>query len=288
MKDLQASPDTRGVPLEHVGVTRVPLPIRVKQKAGGHQKVRAVTNLFVEVPGDVRGTHLSRLVEALMEWAEEPVDSLDIERLLERTVESCDSLSAEVDILFSYFIQKAAPVTKRVGYMNYECEFRGRYDDGGFHFILGAKVPVTTLCPCSKEISDRGAHNQRSTVAVEVSYQSETNFIWLEDLVATVEAQASCAVFPILKRPDEKYVTEKAYDNPKFVEDVVRDVILSLRNGNPGLTWLSVECESEESIHGHNAYAASKCAVRQETDSLRNAPRSSVPEPHRQLSRSLR
>jgi GTP cyclohydrolase I len=287
MKDLQASPDNRGVPLEHVGVTRVSLPIKVKQKVGGHQEVRAVTNLFVEVPRDVRGTHLSRLVEALMEWAEEPVDSSDIERLLERTVESCGSLSAEVDILFNYFIQKAAPVTKRFGYVDYECEFRGRFDDGGFHFILGAKVPITTLCPCSKEISDRGAHNQRSLVAVEVSYQSGTTFIWLEDLIATVEAQGSCAVYPILKRSDEKYVTESAYDNPKFVEDVVRDVIISVRNGHPDLTWLSVECESQESIHGHNAYAGSKHAALQGF-SKHTSHEEAALGPHRQLSRSLR
>lgn len=156
MKHVQALEDFRGVALEHVGVTRVALPIKVKQRTGGFQEVRAQTNLLVGLPANAKGTHLSRLVEALTQWADEPVDSSDIEHLLEITVEQCGSYSAEVDIRFSYFLPKAASVSGRVGYQDYECEFRGRFDDDGFNFVLGAKVPVTTLRPCSKEISERG------------------------------------------------------------------------------------------------------------------------------------
>jgi GTP cyclohydrolase I len=287
MKDVQALQDFRGIALEHVGVTRVPLPIKVKQKFGGHQEVRALTNLLVDVPANVKGMHLSRLVEALTQWADEPVDSSDIEHLLENTVEQCRSYSAEVDIRFSYFVKKAAPVSCRIGYQDYECEFRGRFDDDGFNFVLGARVPVTTLCPCSKEISERGAHNQRSIVSVELSYEPGSNFVWLEDLIAAIEEQGSCQVYPILKRPDEKFVTEAAYDNPKFVEDVVRDVLVRLREGHRGLTWLSVECESHESIHGHNAYAAANCVQRDSTRATRLLERE-LSEPHRRLSRSMR
>jgi GTP cyclohydrolase I len=254
MIDLQSGADTRNIPLERVGITGLALPVKILQKNDGFQHVTAEASLFVEVPATVRGTHLSRFVELLTEWADQPVSSADLEHLVEETRHRTESQSAEAALVFKYFLPKAAPVSGRVGVLDYECEFRGRVDDEGFDFILGVKVPVTTLCPCSKEISDAGAHNQRAIVDMRVRYRGE-EFIWLEDLIAVVEAEGSCAVYPILKRADEKYVTEAAYANPKFVEDVVRDLMLQLPCV-PGITWVSVECESQESIHNHNAVAS--------------------------------
>lgn len=281
MLDVQALSDDRQVPLEHVGVTRLALPICIKEKGGSLQHVSASANLLVEVSPSVKGTHMSRLVEAVMDWADKPVASPDIRTLLEETRDRLRSFSCEVDLTFGYFIQRAAPMSRQVGVQRYDCEFRGRLDETGYSFVLGVKVPVTTLCPCSKAISDAGAHNQRSIVSVQISYDNAA-FLWLEDLTDIVEEQGSCPVYPILKRPDEKYVTERAYSNPKFVEDVVRDVIISLRSQVDGLTWLSVECESQESIHTHNAYAAAQEKI--ETVPLNG----SSEDGYARLSRSLR
>lgn len=281
MLDIQALADDRQVPLEHVGVTRLALPISVKEKGGGHQHVSALANLLVEVPPAIKGTHMSRLVEELMVWADKPVASADIRALLEQTRERVQSFSCEVDLTFGYFMRRSAPVTQQVGVQRYDCEFRGRLEETGYSFVLGVKVPLTTLCPCSKAISDMGAHNQRSVVSVQVSYNIET-FVWLEDLIHYVEQEGSCPVYPVLKRPDEKFVTEFAYSNPKFVEDVVRDVIISLKSKISGLTWISVECESQESIHSHNAYAAAQERV-EVVD-----PHEAFPNGHERLSRSLR
>jgi GTP cyclohydrolase I len=254
MEDLQSLADSRNVPIERVGITKLALPVQIREKDDGFQHVVAEASMFVDVPATVRGTHMSRFVEVLHEWANRPVSSRDIESLLLVTRERAGSLSAEVGLTFRYFIRKTAPVSGRIGAVDYQCSFRGRMDEGGYRFALRVGVPVTTLCPCSKAISDYGAHNQRTVVEVEVESRAET-IVWIEDVVSLVEEQASCPVFAVLKREDEKWVTERAYENPKFVEDVVRDVLLRLSE-HPGVEHLSVTSESIESIHNHNAYAA--------------------------------
>jgi GTP cyclohydrolase I len=259
MIDLQSTADHRNVDLQRVGISRLSLPIKIMQKAGGHQSVAAEASLFVEVPAAVRGTHLSRFVELLTEWTDEPVSSQDIESLLALTCERAHSTSAEAELRFKYFLPRAAPVSGRTGVLDYGSAFSGRLDDGGFRFTLGVEVPITTLCPCSKEISDQGAHNQRAVVRAKTRYAANS-FIWLEDLVELIEAQASSPVYPVLKRVDEKFVTEMAYRNPKFVEDVVRDLSLALGSLG-GITWFSAECESQESIHNHNAIASAEFEV---------------------------
>jgi GTP cyclohydrolase IB len=254
MEDLQSLADLRNVPIERVGITKLALPVQIREKDDGFQHVLAEASMFVEVPATIRGTHMSRFVEVLHEWADRPVSSSDIESLLLATRERAGSLSAEAGLTFRYFIRKAAPVSGRVGAVDYQCSFRGRIDELGYRFALRVRVPVTTLCPCSKAISDYGAHNQRTFVEVEIESPAKT-IVWIEDVVSLVEEQASCPVFSVLKREDEKWATERAYENPKFVEDVVRDVLLHLAE-HPGVEHLSVTSESIESIHNHNAYAA--------------------------------
>jgi GTP cyclohydrolase IB len=254
MEDLQSLADFRNVPIERVGITNLALPIQIREKDDGFQHVLAEASMYVEVPATVRGTHMSRFVEVLHEWADRPVSSRDIEYLLFETRERAGSLSAEAGLVFRYFIWKAAPVSRRVGAVDYTCSFQGRVDQEGYRFMLGVGVPVTTLCPCSKAISDYGAHNQRTVVDVQIE-SLDNAIVWIEDVVAVVEEQASCPVFSVLKREDEKWATERAYDNPKFVEDLVRDVLLRLSE-HPGVERLSVTSESIESIHNHNAYAS--------------------------------
>ena len=288
MMDVQSLPDTREIALDNVGVTRVPLPIRIAEKGGGEQHVQVSANLFVDVPASQKGTHLSRLMTALTRWAEHPVNSSDIEVFLQGVTSDCEALSAEVDLAFKYFLPRQAPVTGLTGFSAFDCEFRGRLDDHGFEFVLGVKVPVTTLCPCSKEISQFGAHNQRSTVAVQVSYDHNISLVWIENLVELIAAEGSCPVFPILKRPDEKWVTETAFENPKFVEDVVRDVVVAVTTRPVSFNWLFVECESQESIHEHNAYASKRIRSQVPPGDDASVGLAAVGPLHSTLSRSLR
>lgn len=288
MLDVQALPDSRDIALDNVGVTRVALPIRIKQKDGGEQHVQAKANLFVDVPASQKGTHLSRLMQALTSWAEHPVNSDDIEAFLQRVATNSEAVSAEVDLSFRYFVPRTAPVSGLTGFSAFDCEFRGRLDDHGFEFVLGVQVPITTLCPCSKEISDYGAHNQRSMVALQISYDHHAGFMWIEDLVELISAQGSCPVYPILKRPDEKWVTERAYENPKFVEDVVRDVIVAVGDQPLAFRWLAVECESQESIHEHNAYASKRVTATTEPRTSSTKGVAATNWLHSRLSRSLR
>ena len=254
MEDIQSLADDRKVHLEKVGISKFRLPIMILEQGVGYQHVSAESGLFVEVPSSVRGTHLSRFVEVLHEWADRPVAHDDIRDLLNETRLRAGSLSAEADLSFLYFISKRAPVSGRAGVVDYQCRFFGRVDDDGFRFEIDVRVPVATLCPCSKAISEYGAHNQRAEVHVVIEPERE-GFVWLEDLIALVEAQASCPVFSVLKRDDERWVTERAYENPKFVEDVVRDTVLAL-DALAGVRSFSVRCESVESIHNHNAVAS--------------------------------
>ena len=181
---------------------------------------------------------------------------VDIKNCLKEIVERLDAKSGELEFVFKYFIDKESPVSKLISPMCYDCSFTGTYYDNEYKFYLGVKVPITTLCPCSKEISDNGAHNQRSIVSLKINYDDDSH-IWIEDLIKDIETCASSEIYPLLKREDEKFVTEKAYDNPKFVEDILRDVILKLKE-KPELRSYELLCESFESIHNHSAWAYQK------------------------------
>jgi len=249
MPDLQNSPDTRNIPIDKVGVKDIRYPIVVLDKNRERQHTVARINMYVDLPHHFKGTHMSRFIEILNQYhgeiSIERIDSLlvDMKRHLEA---SC----AHLELEFPYFIEKQAPASGARSLMEYQCRMTGILGEQA-DFILGVTVPVTSLCPCSKEISTRGAHNQRSAVNVEIRYHDH---IWLEDLIEWIESCASAPVYSLLKREDERALTEQAYDNPMFVEDIVREVTARLREV-PEITWFRVECENFESIHNHSAYA---------------------------------
>ena len=211
----------------------------------------ADVNFYVDLPHQFKGTHMSRFVEILNDYKDE-LDISNLESILRKTQKKLHALKAHLELTFPYFIKKKAPVSKAEGIMDYECTISAATNGGDKMDIVNTiRVPVTTLCPCSKEISKYGAHNQRSIVTLKV----RTNkFVWLEELISVVEDSASCELYPLLKREDEKYVTEHAYDNPAFVEDVVRAITMKLQK-DTRIDWFSVESENQESIHNHNAYA---------------------------------
>jgi len=254
MKDIQNTKDNRGVEIQKVGIKDLELPLIIQRKDAENQVVWANVKVSVSLPAHYKGTHMSRFVEVLNDWKE----SLDVEGCITDVVEKLSAKSGYIKFKFKYFIDKKSPVTGIAAPMCYDCSFEGILNNYGdedeeYEFLLGVKVPVTTLCPCSKEISDCGAHNQRALVSVKVKYDEDAH-IWIEDLIKMIENCSSCELYSLLKREDEKYVTEHAYNNPKFVEDVLRDVVLELRN-NPVIDRFEVECESIESIHNHSAWA---------------------------------
>ena len=249
LSDIQSLSDNRKIPLDRAGVKGLHWPITVLDKKHGKQNTIATVNMYVNLPHNFRGTHMSRFVEVLNDYRD--IDWIDkTGEILEKIRTSLNADEAHMEIEFEYFIEKEAPVTKQPSLMSYICSFLASSQEQD-DFILGVTVPVNTLCPCSKEISEFGAHNQRCNVTVQVRY---TSIVWIEDLVEIVESSASGGLYSILKRPDEKYVTEQAYNQPKFVEDVVREVAMKL-NRIEKVTWYSVEADSQESIHNHNAYA---------------------------------
>ena len=258
LTDVQNLNDTRGVDIQKVGIKHVELPLIIQRKNESNQVVSAKAKMNVSLPKHYKGTHMSRFIEVLSEWKNKNLLGVDIKGCLHAVIKKLHAQSAELEFKFKYFIDKKAPVSKSSSPMGYACSFEGVLINGGSHdeiykFTLGVKVPVTTLCPCSKEISAHGAHNQRALISVKISYE-EPNHIWIEDLIEMIEKCGSCPVYPLLKRADEKFVTEKAYENPKFVEDVLRDVVVKLRN-NPVIQSFEVECEAFESIHNHSAWA---------------------------------
>lgn len=258
LKDTQNSHDTRGIDIQKVGIKHLELPLIIQRKNETNQVVNAKVKVNVSLPRHYKGTHMSRFVEVLSEWKNKGLLGVDIKGCLATIIKKLNAQSGELQFKFKYFIDKKAPVTRLSSPMSYECSFEGVLENPGkesedYKFKLGVKVPVTTLCPCSKEISVNGAHNQRAIVSVKVSYD-ENNHIWIEDLVKIIEQCGSCEIYPLLKRPDEKFVTEKAYANPKFVEDILRDVVLALRE-NDVISSFEVECEAFESIHNHSAWA---------------------------------
>ena len=250
MLDVQNSADLRGIPLQQVGVKGVNYPIRVKDRAVGSQHTIGTFNMYVDLTAQFKGTHMSRFIEILNHYRGE-IDLDYIDEILTEMRARLKAENAVLEVAFPYFIEKKAPVSKLQSLMQYECRFFGRQCVEKKDFVMTVNVPVATLCPCSKEISDRGAHNQRSLVSLSARTH---RFVWLEEMIRLVEDSASCELFPLLKRIDEKAVTERAYDHPRFAEDVVREVSLKCDEWS-SIRWYAVECENFESIHGHNAYA---------------------------------
>jgi len=248
--DVQSSADTRRLAINRVGIKSIRHPVKVKDKSVGVQHTVATFNMYVHLPHNFKGTHMSRFVEILNEHEREiSVESFGA--ILHEMVTRLEAKSGYIEMNFPYFVNKSAPVSGVQSLLDYDVTFIGEIIDGKPRFTMKVLVPVTSLCPCSKEISDRGAHNQRSHVTLTL----RTNeFIWVEDVVRIVEEQASCELYGLLKRPDEKFVTERAYDNPKFVEDMVRDVAAVL-NSDERIDAYIVESENFESIHNHSAYA---------------------------------
>jgi len=251
VKDVQSQPDYRNLAINKVGIRNVKYTISVLDRAHKAQHTVADINMYVHLPEQFRGTHLSRFIEILNRYQRE-IDIRNLDDILQDMRETLKSEAAYLELSFPYFVEKQAPVSRASSLMEYHCAMVACQNrDGGKDFVLTVKVPITTLCPCSKEISERGAHNQRSIVTVAVRMSS---LVWIEELIDLVENAAVCDVFALLKREDEKYVTERAYDNPAFVEDVVREVATRLQR-DTRIVWYTVESENMESIHNHNAYA---------------------------------
>ena len=256
MQDVQNRQDKRGIAIQKVGIKEAHLPFLIKTKEGGYQQVLARVRFTVALPIQYKGTHMSRFLEILMPWSKKPLAETEMEAMLSEALERLEAHSAEVELSFKYFVDKVAPVSRRTSVLDLDCSFTGRKEQGKpMEFQLGVEVQFTSLCPCSKEISSYGAHNQRSVARIQLRFKDGYDCIFIEDLAELVERQGSSPIYPLLKREDEKFVTEAAYENPKFVEDILRDTVLVLRDIE-GLGWFSVECENYESIHNHSAYAA--------------------------------
>ena len=250
MKDTQSERDHRRIAIDRVGVKNLRYPMQIRDKAHSVQSTIANVTLTVDLPHQYKGTHMSRFIEVLNEHG--PVLHVDnIRAILAKLLKKLDSQQAHAEFEFPFFLQKKAPVTGAVGLMDYTVRFSATLSKEEFDFVATTIVPVTTVCPCSKAISDYGAHNQRGQVTYAVRFRKP---IWIEDLILLVESCASSELFSLLKRPDEKAVTERAYENPVFVEDLVRNIALR-SNQEPNITWYRVEAENFESIHNHNAYA---------------------------------
>ena len=250
MPDVQASADHRHVAIDRVGVKDVVYPMKLATRDGGEQSTVASINMYVALPQEQKGTHMSRFLEVLNEHKCSPFSPQDIPAITRTIKERLQAEEAHFEASFTYFIEKPAPVTGQHGLMNYEVTFActaNSHED----FVMSVAAPATSLCPCSKEISEYGAHNQRCRIEASVRMEG---VLWIEDLAELLEGSASHPVYAVLKRPDEKYVTEKAFENPKFVEDIVRDLAMALDNEDR-IVQYSISSENYESIHSHNAYA---------------------------------
>ena len=248
--DVQGSEDRRRLAIDKVGIKAIRHPVKVAERDGGVQHTVALFNMYVALPHQFKGTHMSRFVD-ILNAHEREISVPSFKQMLAEMVVRLEAQAGHVEMNFPYFINKAAPVSKVESLIDYDVSFIGDIKDGETSLTLKVVVPVTSLCPCSKQISDYGAHNQRSHVTIWARSQS---FVWIEELVEIAERNASSELYGLLKRPDEKFVTERAYDNPKFVEDLVRDVAASL-NADARIEWYRVESENFESIHNHSAYA---------------------------------
>ena len=251
LTDIQSQSDSRNLNIDRVGVKALKYPIRIRDKANSVQATVATIAMAVDLPKEYKGTHMSRFIEVLNSHG--PI--LDVHSIMEipkELLQRLDAQQAHMEIHFPFFLSKSAPVTQKEGIVDYEAAFDLDVTREKSELAVTVKVPVTTLCPCSRAISDRGAHNQRGIVTYAVQFAGEP--VWIEDLIRLVEGCASCELYSVLKRPDEKHVTETAFDNPVFVEDLVRNVA-ALSNQLPEIGWYRVEAENFESIHNHNAYA---------------------------------
>lgn len=257
MEDVQSRRDDRSVAINQVGVSDLRYPITVLDRAQGRQSTIAQVSMAVNLPHHFKGTHMSRFIEVLNAHRGEvtlwtlPVILADLRARL-------DAESARIEMRFPYFLEREAPVSGARAFMDYACAFVGDMSAEETSFILRVQVPVTSLCPCSKAISDYGAHNQRGYVTIQVrsthSADGNPELIWIEELIEIAEQAASSPVYPLLKRSDERYVTMQAYDNPVFVEDIVRNVAVQMRD-DPRVAWFRVHAVNQESIHNHNAFA---------------------------------
>ena len=247
--DVQNRKGNCRIDINKAGVKSIKYPITVLDKQNKTQHTIATINMYVDLPHRFKGTHMSRFIEILNRYRR-GINVRNLSTILNEMKEKLNARSAHIEITFPYFIEKSAPVSKARSLMEYTCTLWGSLTDA-VDISLGVEVPVTTLCPCSKEMSVKGAHNQRGIVSIRVRFK---NFFWIEDVIKIAEQSASCEVYSLLKRPDEKYVTDKAYRNPMFVEDIVRAVATKLKK-NVNITWFSVESENIESIHNHSAYA---------------------------------
>lgn len=250
IEDVQGRTDRRRIAINKVGICDIRHPVSIAQRVGGHQSTVATFAMYVNLPHEFKGTHMSRFVE-ILNAHEQQITLESFKTMLGEMTERLESDNGHIEMTFPYFIDKYAPISRQKGIMDYEVSFIG--DRVGEHIDMRVevRVPVTTLCPCSKDISDYGAHNQRSMITIRVKGDG---FFWAEELIDIAESEGSCELFSVLKRIDEKAVTEQAYDNPKFVEDVVRDIAARL-NADPRFRQYLVESENFESIHNHSAYA---------------------------------
>jgi GTP cyclohydrolase I len=249
LKDIQAGPDARRIAIDKVGVKDIRYPVVVLDKKNRSQHTVASVNMYVDLPHQFKGTHMSRFIEILNEHRRE-MTVKSFPEILGKMKKRFNASIAHLEVEFPYFIEQRAPVSGAKGLMEYRCRYSGTLGDTR-DIVIEVTVPVSTVCPCSKEISDRGAHNQRGAVKVAVRIDG---FVWIEDIIKAVESSASSPVYSLLKRVDEKYVTEAAYDKARFVEDVVREAAVSLGRIKR-VTWFRVEAENWESIHNHSAYA---------------------------------
>jgi len=248
--DVQGSPDARRIDIDKVGIKDIRHPVRISDRSGSEQHTVASFSMFVHLPHHFKGTHMSRFVEILNEHERELTVG-SFREMLHEMAERLEAQAGHVDMRFPYFVNKKAPISGVESLMDYQVSLVGDIRDGNPRISIRVTVPVTSLCPCSKQISEYGAHNQRSHVTVTARTKG---FVWIEELIDLVEDEASCELYGVLKRPDEKYVTERAYDNPKFVEDMVRDIASRL-NADERIAAYMVESENFESIHNHSAYA---------------------------------
>ena len=250
IEDVQNRKDTRNIPINKVGIKDIRHPVRVRDRDGGEQHTIANFSMYVNLPHNFKGTHMSRFVEILHQHERE-ISVQSFKEMLHEMTDRLEAASGHIEMRFPYFVSKKAPVSGVESLLDYDVTFIGEIHDGKPDMILKVVVPVTSLCPCSKKISDYGAHNQRSHVTITARIKE---FVWVEELIDVVEQEASCELYGLLKRPDEKMVTERAYDNPKFVEDMVRDVAARM-NSDDRIDYYIVESENFESIHNHSAYA---------------------------------
>ena len=249
VEDVQARADTRRLPINRVGIKDISHPVRVRDRSAGEQHTIATFNMYVGLPHNFKGTHMSRFVEIL--HAEREISVESFRAMLSGMTTRLEADTGHIEMSFPFFVMKKAPVSGVESLLDYRASLIGEHQNGQTRMWLRVTVPVTSLCPCSKKISDYGAHNQRSHVTITVKLRTH---MWIEELIEIAESEASCELYSILKRPDEKFVTERAYDNPKFVEDMVRDVATRL-NADERVAAYVVESENFESIHNHSAYA---------------------------------